>query len=188
MAKIRKQTKKTSNKTEEVKATSEAKAVKAVEESSHPQPQKSLYDKEIERYRLFLQRGFDTAYKYYGFTLFHSLSPEEKVELFQKLGFDPQNSEDYYNLGCLAVTKEDYAVARNSFEKTIELAADFEEAYYNLALTQEKLGNDKAAIENWEIYNEFLEEDSSEALLISQHIDDLKATKTETETKSSSKK
>ena len=147
------------------------------------QPPKSLYTMEIDRYRTFLKRGFNTAYKFYGFTLFHSLAPEEKVELFQKLGFEPKNPEDFYNLGCLAAQKEDYTTARDFFQKTLDVAADFEEAYYNLALTQEHLGDEKAAIHNWEMYNEFLDEDSSEAIVISEHLAELKAFKTETKKK-----
>jgi tetratricopeptide (TPR) repeat protein len=101
------------------------------------------------------------------------------VEILKKLGFEPKNPGDFYNLGCVAARREDYAAARNYFEKTIELAADFEEAYYNLALTLESMGREKDAIRNWEIYNEFLDEDSSEALLVSQHIEELKGTSVE---------
>ena len=137
-------------------------------------PQKSLYDKEIDRYRLYLQRGFDTAFKYYGFTMFHSLSSEEKIELFKKLGFEPKNPEDFYNLGCLAASNENFKEARDFFQKTIEMAADFEEAYYNLALAQERLGEDQKAIDNWELYSEFLDEDSSESILVADHISELR--------------
>jgi len=151
----------------------------AQEAKSPSQPLKTLYEREMERYRVFLQHGFDVAYKYYGFSLFHSLSNGEKVEILKKLGFEPKNPGDFYNLGCVAAKREDYAAARNYFEKTIELAADFEEAYYNLALTLESMGREKDAIRNWEIYNEFLDEDSSEALLVSQHIEELKGTSVE---------
>ena len=166
----------------------QAKKVKAKEDTSSSKPAKSLYEKELDHYRMFLEHGFDTAYNYYGFSLFHSLSPEEKVEIFKKLGFEPKTPEDFYNLGCLSARDEDYQTARKFFEKTIDMAADFEEAYYNLALTLEKLGKDKAAIENWELYSEFLDDDSSEALLISQHLEELKGTKSIAKTKSSRKK
>jgi len=177
MAKTQKTTKKSESTQKEKKSLAEDKKKKTKEEAAPPQPQKNLYEKELERYRVFLQHGFEVAYKYYGFTLFHSLSPEEKVDIMQKLGFKPQNPEDYYNLGCLAAQNEDFKAARDYFQKTIELAADFEEAYYNLAITEEQLGNDEAALENWEIYSEFLDEDSPETLIISQHIDEIKAAK-----------
>ena len=138
------------------------------------QQRRNLYDEEMQRYRSFLDRGFDKAYNHYGFTLFHSLSPEEKVNLFQELGFDPINPEDFYNIGCVAAQEEDYKKARKFFEKTIEAAADFEEAYHNLAIVLEKLGEMEKAREYWEIYNEFLDEDSSESLYVSQHLDELK--------------
>ncbi|MBN1899912.1 hypothetical protein JW926_01140 [Candidatus Sumerlaeota bacterium] len=147
--------------------------------------QKNLYEKELEKYRVFLQYGFDVAYKYYGFSLFHSLTAEEKVETMQKLGFEPRNPEDFYNLGCLAAQKDDYVNASKFFQKTIEMAPDFEEAYYNLAISQENLGEEKEAIENWETYSEFLEEDSSEALLISQRIEELKSSHTPAKKKDS---
>jgi tetratricopeptide (TPR) repeat protein len=170
---------KASQEEKSAQGTSVKEKTTAQEEKSPSQPQKSLYEKEMERYRIFLQHGFDVAYKYYGFSLFHSLSNEEKVEILKKLGFEPKNPEDFYNLGCMAAKREDFAAARNFFEKTIALAADFEQAYYNLALTLESLGQDKDAIRNWEIYNEFLDEDSSDTLLVSQHIAELKGTKAE---------
>ena len=147
----------------------------AAAEPSTSVPSKNLYEKEVERYRTFLKRGFDTAYKVYGFTLFHSLPPEEKVSLLHELGFEPKNPEDFYNLGCLAAQQGDFATASEYFQKTIELAADFEEAYYNLALVQENLGDENSAVKNWEIYVEFLDEDSSETVMVSEHIVELKA-------------
>ncbi len=179
---------KSSKKTTTKDASSPQENTKAPADHTLSRPPKSLYEKEIDGYRAFLKRGFDTAYRFYGFTLFHSLSPEEKVGLFQKLGFEPKNPEDFYNLGCLAVKKGDYTTARDFFQKTLELAADFEEAYYNLALTQEHLDDEKAAINNWEIYNEFLDEDSSEAIVVSEHIAELKAHKADIEQKKSRKK
>jgi tetratricopeptide (TPR) repeat protein len=143
-------------------------------ETQPSQPQENLYKREMERYRAHLQRGFEQAYKIYGFTLFHSLLPEEKVEIFQQLGFEPKNPEDFFNVGCIAAKKEDYAKACEHFRKTIELAEDFEQAYYNLAICLEHLGELKDAIENWQIYYAFLNEDSSEALMIAKHIEELK--------------
>jgi len=180
-------TKKTSEDEKAAPPAGEEKKTATREEKPLSQSLKTLYEREMERYRVFLQHGFDVAYKYYGFSLFHSLSNEEKVDILKKLGFEPKNPEDFYNLGCMAAKKDDYRAARNFFEKTIELAADFEEAYYNLALTLENLGEENEAITNWEIYNEFLDEDSSEALLVSQHIEELKGPKPESKRTDSNK-
>jgi len=184
-------TKKTSKKAaEEEKLAPSAKesgTTSSEQGKSAPQSLKNLYEREMERYRVFLEHGFDVAYKYYGFTLFHSLSNEEKVEILKKLGFEPKNPEDFYNLGCMSAKKEDYTAARNYFERTIELAADFEQAYYNLALTLERMGEEEAAIKNWEIYSEFLDEDSTEALLISQHLEELRGGKSESKRTDSNK-
>lgn len=145
------------------------------EEKPAQQPKRSLFSQEMDRYRNFLDRGFETASQYYGFTLFHSLTPEEKVKWFEDLGFEPENPEDFYNLGVMAAHKEEYDKAAEFFEKTISLAADFEQAYYNLALMLEKLGKEKAALEQWEVYYEFLDEDSSEAIKVHQHMEELKS-------------
>lgn len=146
-------------------------------EAQSAQPQKNLYEREVDRYRHYLQRGgFEAAYPMYGFTLIHSLQPEEKVEMFQKLGFDPKTPEDFYNLGCVAAKKEDFVKAREYFEKTIELAPDFEQAYYNLAIVLENLGLESEAAEKWEIFCEFLDENSSEATIVTQHLEELKKT------------
>jgi len=160
----------------ELKQTSTDQA-SAEAEVQQAQPQKNLYEREVERYRHHLQRGgFDAAYPMYGFTLIHSLQPEEKVDIFQKLGFDPKTPEDFYNLGCVAAKKEDFIKAREYFEQTIDLAPDFEEAYYNLAIVLENLGQESEAVEKWEIFCEFLDEDSTEATIVTQHLEELKKT------------
>ena len=146
-------------------------------EAQQAQPQKNLYEREVDRYRHHLERGgFEAAYPMYGFTLIHSLQPEEKVELFQKLGFDPKTPEDFYNLGCVAAKKENFEKAREYFEKTIDLAPDFEQAYYNLAVVLENLGLESEAAEKWGIFCEFLDENSSEATIVTQHVEELKKT------------
>lgn len=148
---------------------------KPQEKESQPSlPQENLYKREMERYRTHLQRGFEPAYKIYGFTLFHSLMAEEKMDIIQQLGFKPKEPEDFFNLGCIAAKKDEYPKACEHFRKTIELAEDFEQAYYNLAICLEHLGEFKDAIENWKIYCEFLSEDSSEAPMIAKHIEELK--------------
>jgi tetratricopeptide (TPR) repeat protein len=76
----------------------------------------------------------------------------EKAEsAFDQLADDVRDEPHNLNdLGVLKFYQGDYEAARQFFEKAIELDADFVEAYYNLALVEEKLGNKAIAIRKME--------------------------------------
>lgn len=132
-----------------------------------------LYEKEIERYRNTLRRDIDKAYERYGFTVFHSLPPIEKIRLKEKIGFQIIDEIDYYNLGVAAVTKEEYQKGRENFEKAIELKSDFSDALYNLALSCEKLNDYQSAVKYWNAYLDLIE-DTDEKQEIKKHLQEIK--------------
>lgn len=73
---------------------------------------------------------------------------EEAERLLKKLTEDnPTNPKPYYFLGSLAVERNRNEEAVNHFEKVILLDERFEQAYYDLAITQMKLTNSLGALE-----------------------------------------
>jgi len=118
-------------------------------------------DGAIEKYRRALGQDRDAAQARYGFTLFHSLKPEEKVHHLEEAGFQPQDWEDHYNLGCVAAGSENWPQAISHFEKALkELPSHFETAF-NLALAKERAGKDAKA--DWKRAKELAPSDDERA-------------------------
>ena len=64
---------------------------------------------------------------------------------------DPQMSNAYFNLGYIYAIKKDYAKAQDMFSRATELSPPFlDEALYNLAIVQRKMGNIQDCIKNLE--------------------------------------
>ena len=62
----------------------------------------------------------------------------------------------YYNMGCAYLGQKQYKDAKKAFDKAINLKAE-PNFYYNLALTEKKLGNTKKAQEALDKYNKLKE-------------------------------
>lgn len=64
---------------------------------------------------------------------------------------DPQMYNAYFNLGYIYAIKKDYNNAQEMFNKVVELSPPFlDEALYNLAIVQRKMGNIQDCIKNLE--------------------------------------
>ena len=64
---------------------------------------------------------------------------------------DPQMPGAYFNLGYIYASKKDYPNAEAMFSRVVELSPPFvDEALYNLALVQKKLGKIQLCIRNLE--------------------------------------
>jgi len=133
----------------------------------------SLYEEELKRYRMALNRGVDHAYRRYGFVLYHSLDVREAVEVRKQMGFAPLEATDSYNLGVVAAEKGDYAEAIERFRRALEADPALGAAEYNLALALELSGDKAAAKKLWTSY--LKREDLSEAdrATLSQHVKEL---------------
>ncbi len=109
----------------------------------------ALLDDALTKYRMDLEQDLDGAQGRHGFTLFHSLAPEEKVALIERLGFKPQDGIDHYNLGCVAAGQENFKAAVSHFEKAVDGDPQWIEALHNLALALERAGRKTKAREAW---------------------------------------
>jgi serine/threonine protein kinase len=64
---------------------------------------------------------------------------------------DPQMPTAYFNLGYIYATKEDYVKAQEMFSRVVDLSPQFlDEALYNLAIVQRKMGNIQGCIKHLE--------------------------------------
>ncbi|NUP89025.1 MAG: hypothetical protein HUU25_04290 [Candidatus Sumerlaeia bacterium] len=108
----------------------------------------ALLDDAMAKYRLELGENLESAQQRHGFTLFHSLSPEEKVAHLKRLGFAPQDGIDHYNLGCVAALQENFEEAAAEFGKAVK-ENEFFEAVHNHALALERAGKSAEAKTKW---------------------------------------
>jgi tetratricopeptide (TPR) repeat protein len=105
----------------------------------------ALLESALSKYRHEIAESFESAQHRYGFTLFHSLSPEEKVTQLKRLGFGAQDGIDHYNLGCAEALQGNFEAAVKQFQAVVSEAPDWFEAAHNLALATERAGRaDKA--------------------------------------------
>lgn len=72
------------------------------------------------------------------------------LEFYDKSAqMDPGNPDIYFNMGYNYAVLDDYGKAQDMFKQVIDLSPPFlDQAYFNLALVQEKTGKHKEAIEN----------------------------------------
>ena len=77
---------------------------------------------------------------------------QNAVVAFQKVvAIKPEFAHAYFNLGYLYWETEDYVQAKGMFKRVIELKPDFlDEAFFNLAMIQNKLGEQGQCIKNLE--------------------------------------
>lgn len=136
----------------------EAQEEAQAEESEEEQPEepqeeaKDLYHREIERYRHAVQENKDEAYRRYGFTMAHSVEPEEYLAYCLEMGFEPETAVDFYNLGNVAVKNEDLDGAIDYYEKALSIDKQFAPALYNLAAVHEQKEDTKKAADHYKKY------------------------------------
>jgi tetratricopeptide (TPR) repeat protein len=109
----------------------------------------ALLDTAMERFRLNLSKDMDEAQQRFGFTLYHSLSPKEKVKHLEALGFEARDGIDQYNLGCVAALQGNFEAAIGHFEKAVADQPDLFQAVHNLALSLERAGQTPEAKRHW---------------------------------------
>ena len=77
---------------------------------------------------------------------------QNAIVTFQKVAaIKPEFAHAYFNLGYLYWVTQDYAQAKDMYQRVIELKPEFlDEAFFNLAMIQNKLGEQGQCIKNLE--------------------------------------
>ena len=75
---------------------------------------------------------------------------EAQLEMEQAARLEPNSAEIHYFLGRIHFTRAAYQLAKQEFEEAIRLDPSYTKAYDNLGLTMEGLGDDSAALANFE--------------------------------------
>jgi len=157
--------------------TSKAKGIKSTPVAPDSLPkdipsEKDLYEIELEKYRAFLSTDYEEGLRRYGFAFYFSLSPCERTQLKKKLNFPLNSPIELFNLGCLATQENNFGEAVDFFRRSIELDPQFADAWYNLALCYERLGQKAEARKAWDRYLELLPHDSARQEIVA-HIAEL---------------
>ena len=82
---------------------------------------------------------------------------EAQIELEQAARLKPDSAEIHYFLGRIHYTRNAFLLAKQELEKAIRLDPSYMKAYDNLGLTLEGMGDDKAALANYEKAFELME-------------------------------
>jgi tetratricopeptide (TPR) repeat protein len=142
--------------------------VNIVPELEEEEPE--FYDVEVDKAKGAFSEDIDRSLNRFGFTLFHSLTPELQTRVLKHLGITREDSaKDQYNLGCVLAADGDLTGAITAFATAARLEPDFPEARYNLALALEKSGEMAAAKEQWTAYAE-LSQNEAEREAVIQHL------------------
>jgi tetratricopeptide (TPR) repeat protein len=75
---------------------------------------------------------------------------EAQIELEQAARLKPDSAEIHYFLGRIHYTRNTFPLAEKEFEEAIRLDPSYMKAYDNLGLTMEGMGDDQAALANYE--------------------------------------
>ena len=75
---------------------------------------------------------------------------EAQTEMEQAARLKPDSAEIHYFLGRIHYTRNAFPLARREFEDAIRLNPAYMKAYNNLGLTMEAMGDDSAALANYE--------------------------------------
>ena len=75
------------------------------------------------------------------------------IDAYQKVTqLDPQLPDAFFNLGYVYATTEDYDQAKSMYRRVVELAPSYtDEALFNLAVIQEKIGEHDQCLKNLEL-------------------------------------
>ena len=92
------------------------------------------------------------GYSQLGFLYTQQKEYKNSIHSFQKaLGLDPKSADICFNLGYAYAMEKEYAKAAEMFVRAVDLAPPYiDEALFNLAMAQVKLGKKKEAVMNLE--------------------------------------
>ncbi|MGA2536010.1 MAG: FG-GAP-like repeat-containing protein [Terracidiphilus sp.] len=98
-----------------------------------------------------IQSTFERNDFTYGVVLFQHGYLEQAAESFQQVvASRPDDPDAYYNLGTLALRRNDFAEARRYLEQSLKLRPSYPEAWNNLGMMAAQQGHLDEAVENFQ--------------------------------------
>lgn len=91
----------------------------------------------------------------------------------QAISLDPNNPQQYINLGGIYYGLGQWEAAQNQFQIAVNLKPDFANAYYNLGHSLEQKGDFKNALSQYQIVKTLVNNDPANSKKISEEIDTL---------------
>ncbi len=100
---------------------------------------------------IVIQSAFERNDFTYGVALFQHGYLEQAAESFaQVVASKPDDPDAYYNLGTLALRRNDFPAARQYLEHALKLRPNYPEAWNNLGMMAAQQGRAEEAIQNFE--------------------------------------
>lgn len=118
----------------------------------------NLMEVDSEQARILLLKAIDydpknlACLNQLGFIYVEQKDYQNAIETYKKVAaIKPEFAGAFFNLGYLYWATEDYALAKDMYQRVIELKPEFiDEAFFNLAMIQDKLGEQGQCIKNLE--------------------------------------
>ena len=137
--------------TEETQNTETEEVAQDTEEATpEAEREESYFEHEEAVYRQAMAEDMKQTLKQRGFAFFHSLPPKERALYRERLGIQSNDPADIYNLGVACQMEGDMKKAVKCWERAIEMAPDFEEAEFNLALAYDEMGKIDDALPHYQ--------------------------------------
>ncbi len=134
--------------------------------------ERKLTDVVVEYYSRSVESDSKWAYKHLGYGLYHSIPDAQAFGEMLKMGFKPKDALDHYNMGCHLIAQEKFGEAVKSFSAAVKMDPQLKEAWYNLALAQERDEDVSSAKKSWKELLELLG-DHADAEEVKQHLKEL---------------
>ena len=141
---------------------------------SPAEARQNLYEKQRTVYRSNLNEDPESAFARYGFGFFHSVPPEERFLVQDRIGMPCREAADHYNLGNAHAFREEYDLAIECWKKALKADASLRAAAFNIALAFERLGKTGEARKFYENYLGLLD-DPEEKQRVMDHLAQLQA-------------
>jgi len=116
-----------------------------------------LYARHVQDFVETAKRDLNEAIQRFGFTIWHSLPPEEAAKIKQQLGVQPLEAVDLYNRGTARAQQGDHAGAEADLRAALQKDPDHALAAYNYAVCLENLNRPDDARRAYEQYLAILE-------------------------------
>lgn len=118
---------------------------------SIPSDTSQLFKKALPFGGTLYQAAFERNDFTYGVALFqHGYLNQAAASFKQVVATKPDNADGYYNLGTLALRRNDFPAARGYLEQALKLRPDYPEAWNNLGMMAAQQGHPDEAVENFQ--------------------------------------
>jgi len=105
----------------------------------------ALYTTHVTEFHKAWREDASAAFARFGLAYIHSLSAEDRLELYRSHGWTGKDAADHFNIGTLELKRGNIDAARAAYAKALEADANHYETLRNLTILEHREGNDSKA-------------------------------------------